>query len=135
MTYFCPQCWSEVSPDQAVCDRCGVEIVREQQASTYVQKLIAALHHPERTTPVRAAWILGELKAREAVPALMDLARSSPDFFVRKAAVEALGEMRDAWSVGLLKTLVRSQSILVRRAASRALAGMKTPPPDPTPRG
>jgi HEAT repeat protein len=124
--YFCPCCWAETPASQEVCPRCGTEIEREWGTKSYVQKLIAALRNPERMTPVRAAWILGKLGAREAVPALMDLAQSSPDLFIREAAVEALGEIGDPRSIELLRVLSRSTSVLVRRAARQALGRLKT---------
>lgn len=121
MTYFCPVCWAEVAAEQMICGRCGADL-RAWEGQGYVEKLITALRHPEPTTPLRAAWLLGRLRAREAVPPLMELARSSPDLFLREAAVEALGRIGDPRSLELLRALARSESVLVRRAARRALA-------------
>ena len=133
MTYFCPVCWREMTGDEVTCHRCGADIERGWEAKSYVEKLMASLRHPEPATPIRAAWVLGELRAREAVPVLMDLARSSPDLFLRKAAVEALGRIGDPNSVDLLRALARSESALVCRAASRALLIVEGPPGNPGP--
>jgi HEAT repeat protein len=90
-----------------------------------VDKLVAALRHPDPTTPLRAPGVLGELRAREAVPTLMELAGSSPDPLLREAAVQALGRIGDPRSTHLLQRLAQSESVLVQRAATRALPGRK----------
>lgn len=128
MTHFCPICWVEVAAEQMICGRCGADL-RAWEGKGYVEKLIAALRHREPTTPLRAAWLLGRLRAREAVLPLMELARSSPDLFLREAAVEALGRIGDPGSLALLRALASSESVLVRRAASLALAMIEGPEP------
>lgn len=135
MTYFCPVCWAEVVANQQICGQCGADTERAWEGKGYVEKLMAALRHPEPTTPIRAAWLLGALRAREAVPLLMELAQSSPDLFLREAAVEALGRIGGPGPVELLRALAHSESVLVRRAASRALAMVGGPEPGADPAG
>jgi len=132
VTYFCPVCWAEMAAEQMICGRCRADL-RAWEGKGYVEKLIAALRHPEPTTPLRAAWLLGRLRARDAVLPLMELARSSPDLFLREAAVEALGRIGDPRSLELLRALARSDSVLVRRAARRALAMIEGPEPGADP--
>jgi HEAT repeat protein len=55
----------------------------------------------------------------------MELAESSPDPLLREAAVQAFGRIGDPRSTHLLQRLAQSASVLVQRAATRALAGRK----------
>ena len=89
MTHFCANCWKEIDPDSPVCPNCGTDQSVLNKAS-FVEKLIHALGHPEPETPMRAAWILGQLKSDAAVIPLIALARSSNDVFIRAAALNAL---------------------------------------------
>jgi hypothetical protein len=56
---FCPACWVEVSEEARVCPRCGADMEAVQQGRDFVDKLIAALDHPDPETRSRAALILG----------------------------------------------------------------------------
>jgi HEAT repeat protein len=92
----------------------------------FVAGLIAALDNPEPMTPVRAAWILGELRAREAVPSLVessDRHADDPEFLA--AVAEALGKMADESAVPFLITLAHASFLKVRLAAVEALARWK----------
>jgi len=89
---------------------------------SYVQKLIRALHHPEPETPIRAAYVLGELRATQAMDELTDILHSSPDPYIAAACAEALGKIGGASALAVLKTaLNESRSIIVKRAAQTAL--------------
>jgi HEAT repeat protein len=121
MTFYCTQCWSEVPGSATICPRCGDDIAARLARSDFADKLIAALHHPEPTTPIRAAWILGQRRERRAVPALIELARESPDTFIVEAAVAALGKIADLQALDTLREAVHHRSVRVRRAAQRSL--------------
>jgi len=122
MTFYCTQCWAEVPGAATRCPRCGDDIVARQARSDYTEKLIAALRHPEPTTPVRAAWILGERRERAAVEPLCRLVRDSSDAFLVESAVEALGKIGDARAVTALEWARRHPSPRVRQGAELALA-------------
>ncbi len=94
MTYYCSNCWNEITKGTEVCPHCGInQSILEQES--FIKKLIRALRHPEPSTPVRAAEILGELKAREALPHLIELTKTSNDPFLVKAAVSSIKEIEN----------------------------------------
>jgi len=130
ITFYCTQCWAEVPERAKICPRCGDDIAARQASADFVEKLIAALHHPEPTTPIRAAWILGEPGERKAVEPLLELARTSPDVFIVESAVEALGKIGDPRVSETLRLLAQNPNLRVRRAAERALARMEPPAPE-----
>jgi HEAT repeat protein len=61
--------------------------------ASYVEKLIRALDAPEAATALRAAYLLGQLRAAAAVPALAAKLEESPDPYLSAAACEALGQI------------------------------------------
>lgn len=132
MTSRCPRCGAPVSACDRICRRCGHDIDRECEQAGHLAKLIRALRHPEPTTPIRAAWILGRIGIAEALPALINVAEHGPDVFIREAAIEALGHLGDPRAAPVLRALRREGSILIRKAAIRALATLGAPRP---PRG
>jgi len=125
-TFYCIQCWSEVPETAAVCPHCGDDIALHLARADYSDKLIAALHHPEPTTPVRAAWVLGERRERKAVGALCRLARESADAFVVQSAVEALGKIGGQQALETARWAASHPSPLVRPKAERALHQLLT---------
>jgi len=127
MTFFCPQCWREIQQTDERCPFCDADIKALEQRS-FVQKLIAALYHPESETPIRAAMILGQLKAKEALPELLRLAKSSADPFIQTSAIKAIGEIGDASMVSELEQLPHSSlPIKARQAVRTALWKLKHP--------
>jgi len=134
MTFYCTQCWAEVPRSATRCPRCGDDIVARQARSDYTEKLIAALRHPEPTTPVRAAWILGERRERAAVEPLCRLVRDSSDAFLVESAVEALGKIGDARAAATLEWARQHPSPRVRRRAEQALAQSPARTPSDTAR-
>jgi HEAT repeat protein len=121
ITFFCPSCWGEVDEAERVCPHCGVDIPSVLDQRDYVAKLIAALSHPEPTTPVRAAWILGKLRAKSAVGSLLALVRGNADLFLKAAAVEALGQISDEGARTMLAELAEQGPFLLRNKATEAL--------------
>lgn len=122
VTYYCPSCWREVEQGETVCDACGASIRELVDHRSFVQKLVAALSHPEPQTPVRAAWLLGNMRAAEAVGPLIELVRRvSRDVYMQAAAVEALGKIGtdDVWPI--IEEMAGTGPILARRAAVAAL--------------
>jgi HEAT repeat protein len=126
MIFYCPACWSEIDERDMTCRDCGADIIALDRRS-YEEKLIAALSHQEPTVPLRAAWLLGRLQVREAVPALVALARRAPDPYIQAAAVEALGQIGDPSVRPMLADLAEHGPVLVRGKAHeglRRLAGL-----------
>jgi len=96
----------------------------------YVAKLIEALDNPEPMTPVRAAWILGELRAVEAAPELVSsTTRHSNDPEFLAAVAEALGKIADESAVPLLIKFAHSSYLKVRLSAVEALANWRDAEP------
>jgi HEAT repeat protein len=130
MISYCVHCWRELPRGAAVCPSCGTDVEALSRDRTYVDKLIAALDHPEPATPVRAAWLLARLRASVAVPALVRVVEETPDPYLAEAAVEALGAIGDPSSRPTLERAAREGALRVREAAERALDRLAHPAAD-----
>jgi HEAT repeat protein len=119
--FYCPGCWSDFGKDFDQCPKCGLHIHEFWASKDYVERLILALNHPEKSTPVRAAWILGKLKDPRAVEALIRLIETSEDIYLIVAAVKALGEIRTVEALAALETLRKHPARMVKEAARWAL--------------
>jgi hypothetical protein len=95
ITFFCPNCWKEMEERDEMCPRCGVDIVALVQSRGYVDSLIIALSHSDPATTVRAAWVLGRLRATKAVEPLLRLVESDTGIYRQFEAIEALGRIGD----------------------------------------
>ena len=129
ITFYCPACWSEVSEKARVCPACGADIGELSANRDYIEKLIAALAHPEPTTPIRAAAILGRLKAHQAVEPLVNVLRGPADPYLKTAAAEALGAIGAGEAREALTELATAGPAVARRAAANALAQLSADPP------
>lgn len=116
MTYYCTNCWFEISPQTETCPKCGVA-QSTLQKEDFNQKLLRALHHPEPETVIRAATILGERRVNEAVPILESFANSGTDPFIRTAAITALGKFNDDAVRKFLKELPTNGLTIIERTA------------------
>ena len=120
VTSFCPYCWAEVDVDAVVCPHCHVLLTQDNRQ--YVEKLIAALHHPEPLTQRRAAYVLGLLRNAQAVPALCALLSESSDPYLQAEAAAALGSIGGPQAAAALHEAAgEALSVIVRRAAGDAL--------------
>ena len=129
MRYYCPRCWSDFAENVAQCPRCGLDIHSFYESKDYFEKLILALSHPERQTPLRAAWILGQRRETRAVSALIELTKRTTDVYIATAAVEALGKIGTPEALTFVETLTNTEVRMVRTAARRiveAAHGKKT---------
>jgi len=84
-----------------------------------VPPLVEALSDPDPFIAETAAGLLGELRAKEAVPALTAFARGTG--LRRYAAVWALGEIKDPASIPVLVAALSDSNPGVAKAATRAL--------------
>jgi len=119
MRYYCPGCWEDFAENMAQCPQCGLDIHSFYESKDYFEKLILALSHPERQTPLRAAWILGQRRETCAVSALIELIRRTDDVYTATAAVEALGKIGTPETLAFLGTLGDHPVRMVRAAAKR----------------
>jgi len=123
LTFFCPNCWADFTQDLDRCPCCGCDIRRSWDSKDYVDKLIAALLHPEQGTAIRAAWILGQRREARAVGPLIELLRRTVDVYIATAAVEALGEIGTPEALAFLDTLGDHPAQMVRAGARRIVEG------------
>jgi HEAT repeat protein len=123
MRFYCPRCWRDFAKDVPICPHCGLDIREFWKSKDYVEKLIIALEHPEKETPIRAAWLLGRLKDTRAVPPLIDLVKKTENVYIARAAVKALGEINTPEAHEFLGTLAHHQAKMVRDEARRMLSG------------
>ncbi|MGQ9626736.1 MAG: HEAT repeat domain-containing protein [Anaerolineae bacterium] len=123
MIFYCPGCWAEVPEGSKRCPACGQSL--EAGNEDFVDKLIAAIHHPEPTRAALAIQVLGEMlgEPRSILP-LIDLLDTACDPYVLKHAVVALGRFADRRAVPSLTRLALNLEtpLLVRTAAVDALA-------------
>jgi HEAT repeat protein len=119
--FYCPSCWREVTEGTQVCPACGKNVEHLSSGRDYVQKLIGALDHPEPTTPIRAAWVLGMRKEARAVPRLIRLVRESTDPYIVEAAVEALAQIGDPAGLAAVRFAAEQGPLRVRERARHAL--------------
>lgn len=77
-----------------------------------VDKYIIALHHPQAETRLRAAWMLGRMRAVRALPALQEIvrARGDGDPYLLSAAVQSLGQIGDDRAMPVLRNLLDDQN-------------------------
>jgi HEAT repeat protein len=129
VVFYCPNCWSQLQEWEKICSQCGRDI-EPLDRQGYFEKLIRALHHPEPTTRIRAAYILGELGDRRAIPPFlraMKQARNLSDlFFIREMAL-ALGKIGGEEALRPLVHLMDHPSVLIRESALRSLAKISRP--------
>ncbi len=119
--FFCPGCWEDFSEDFVFCPACGLNIHAFWDSLDRVEKLVLALHHPEPSTPVRAAWLLGKTEDPRALKALTELLQETRDVYLALAAVRALGDSRAPEAIAFLKTLRTHPAATIRRAVERVL--------------
>jgi len=74
-----------------------------------------------------AAGALGELRAREVVAELVDIAREDPVVWVRAWAVAALGNAGDESSYPMVVAWLEDENYKIRRAAAVALRSIGDP--------
>lgn len=122
MITFCPNCWGELAEPTLTCPFCGVNLADVRQ--DYVEKLIAALHHPEPLTQRRAAYLLGLRAESSAVQPLIAVLDGDADVYVRAEAACALGKIGGAMSWARLARAAADgqESFIVRRVAAQGLA-------------
>lgn len=117
-TFFCPQCWTEISESAGGCPHCGYDLSSYERLS-YEEKLILSLKHPIRENRMMAIQLLGNLKSEKAVVALECMLESEEDFYVLRETIHALAGIGGAESMRIIRGLRNHPSRLVRIAAGR----------------
>jgi hypothetical protein len=120
--FFCPRCWDDFAEDTSVCPSCGLGIYEFWEPLDHVEKLIVALDHPEPSTPVRAAHLLGRIGDQRAVPALIRTVETTRDVYLARACIRALGEIGSPEAIRFLCGLTAHPARLIGEEAERALS-------------
>lgn len=120
VVFYCRNCWTRVKEDEKVCHQCEANIETLDYRS-YFEKLVSALHHPERTTRIRAAYNLGELRDRRAIKPFAEVISKASDVFFLEMVAVALGKVGGAEALAILIRLMDHPSFLVRRATLYSL--------------
>jgi HEAT repeat protein len=124
--YYCPGCWKDFDENYPKCPFCGIDIRKFWDSKDHLEKLIFALNHPEPSTPIRAAWLLGKNKDPRAVHALIDLFRRTDDIYIAKSTVAALGELGTAEAIQFIGTLTTHPSSIIRHEVENILSAKVT---------
>jgi DNA-directed RNA polymerase subunit RPC12/RpoP len=119
--FYCPRCWHDFAQDLPRCPYCGAEILESWRSKDYVEKLIVALEHPEPSTPIRAAWLLGQSRERRAIEPLKRLAKTTRDLYISQAAIQALSQMDRNDVYDFLQDFASHPTTLLREAARSGL--------------
>jgi len=122
MRFYCPRCWRDFPQKVQTCPNCGLEVEEFWHSKDYVEKLIIALKHPEKETPIRAAWLLGQLKDQRAVQPLIEIIEQTDDVYLAREAVRALGEIHTPEACRFLGSLIRHPAKMVREEVQRILS-------------
>ena len=91
--FFCPNCWKDFGEDKSVCPFCGFKIWESWDSKNMVEKLIAALSHPDSQTAMRAVWLLGEKQDDQVVQPLISLFKRAGDVYPAVEIVRALSKI------------------------------------------
>ncbi len=121
VTFYCPNCWRELKHDAVTCPACGTDISRFWASMSYKKKLIHALGHPEPTTVMRVAWLLGEMKVEKAVPNLICLIDKTTDIYIALEVTRALGKINTPQCRQALAGLTRHPASMIHREAGKIL--------------
>lgn len=89
MYYFCPNCFAEIQEETQVCPQCQFHLDRWDELD-YDQKLMAAIHHKETATRMRAVYLLGERKNQAAIEPLQAAFRLATDPYFKAEILAAL---------------------------------------------
>ena len=93
---------------------------------TTIQQWIAALDSDDVDTRHEAINRLGEAKATDAVPKLIELL-DDDEFSVQMAAVDALGQIGDAQAIAALAKIAQEETGPLQSQAATALFAINTP--------
>ncbi|MGO9974894.1 MAG: HEAT repeat domain-containing protein [Solirubrobacteraceae bacterium] len=123
LRYWCFHCYGINASASGPCQHCGHPVQGPENLS-HERRLIWALRHPDGERAVLAARTLGDLRVREASPALAALIRQDRDPYLAAQALRSLVEIEGIEQLRpLLIELAGCDSFMVARIASGALGG------------
>jgi HEAT repeat protein len=118
-TWFCPDCWQEVNPEERICPACGSDLGKHKRAD-YEAELIRALEHRMADRRLIASRVLGQIGGTRAVRALIKLVERGDDPYAAAEAVRALARIGGHQASEYLKKANAHPSAVVRHAARKA---------------
>ncbi len=89
MHYFCPNCFAEIEEHTRTCPQCGFQLDQWDDLD-YDQKLMAAIHHKETFTRMRAVYFLGERRTQAAIEPLQAAFLAATDPYFKAEILSAL---------------------------------------------
>lgn len=119
--FYCPQRWHDFPTDVPICPFCQLDIRAFWESKDWVDKLAIALGHPDRSTALRAAWLLGKIKAPRSVPILAEAVQATSDLYLAREIVRALAEIDGREAREVLRQLLQHPAQMVRDEAALAL--------------
>jgi HEAT repeat protein len=121
ITYYCPNCWIEISAQDKLCPNCGYNLSEHSHISIE-QKLVMALRHPILDSRMMAVQILGNLGSVQALPEFEKiLDDDSSDIYLLLEVIKALPKIHDPRSITLLQKACMHKSSMIRSSAKEQL--------------
>ncbi len=121
MRYYCPRCWKDFSNDYEICPYCGLNIKEFWSKKDKVEKLIIALNHPEGSTRLRAAWLLGKEKDPRALPHLIKACNREDDLYLIRECIKAIGLIGGNEAEKFLLKMRNHPATMIKNEAQKAL--------------
>ena len=121
ITYYCPECWSEITGTDSHCPKCGFELA-QYDALSFEKKLVLSLEHPILDMRLQAIHILGDLGSLAALPGLEKLLDTeTKDIYALREALEALSKIQGTRSREILQKATQHPFPIIRQLAERLL--------------
>lgn len=121
ITYYCPNCWEELSKQLAVCPHCSFPL-EQYNALSYEEKLSKALHHPLHERRIMAAEVLGKLAYRQAMPIFKEIIESEKeDYFFLAAILKAVSKIDHPDQMQILRRATHHPAPMVASLAQELL--------------
>lgn len=93
---------------------------QKSPAENAIDGLLGALKDPDSDVRAQAAWALGQMRAKRAVPALLEAMKD--ELNVRRSVIRAFGEIQDPSTVPILTAALQDGDAKIRKYAARSLA-------------
>jgi HEAT repeat protein len=121
ITYYCPNCWQEISEQDEICPFCGYPL-EDYSRLPLEEKLLMSLRHPALDSRMMAVQILGNLGSTRALPQF-EIILSDPetDIYLLREVIQALSRIQHPKSADLLQKVMTHSSPLIRRLAEEHL--------------
>lgn len=123
-TYYCPACFAEIQREVSICLTCGVDIQRWEEAhSSYGERLIHALKHPNLEARMGSIITLGNCKTIEAAIPLAECALAHPiDVWQDMEIIRALRKFPNSLEKATaLRMLLKHPARVIREEAAVSL--------------